>query len=288
METLEVTEVALEKSNVIEAGAGTGKTYSIAILVLRLILEKKIPVQEILMVTFTKAAVAELETRIREFIALAYQSAQGIPIEDDTIQAIVAESINQQGAPASQQLLKDALALMDETSILTIHGFCQKTLQEFAFETQQVFGAEALSPEQQDEMSANSIHDYWRKYIAPLGNDLLAHINPYLKVEVLEGMLKQALSGKQFNLPITPRTPLLDSAHQEELLATIQVAEIERDTCWDSLCDEFANNEPAYKVAIQQNTTAKRYFSELEDPNEIITQIEERKESKYISLAGLR
>ena len=284
METLEVTEVALEKSNVIEAGAGTGKTYSIAILVLRLILEKKIPVQEILMVTFTKAAVAELETRIREFIALAYQSAQGIPIEDDTIQAIVAESINQQGAPASQQLLKDALALMDETSILTIHGFCQKTLQEFAFETQQVFGAEALSPEQQDEMSANSIHDYWRKYIAPLGNDLLAHINPYLKVEVLEGMLKQALSGKQFNLPITPRTPLLDSAHQEELLATIQVAEIERDTCWDSLCDEFSNNEPAYKVAIQQNTTAKRYFSELEDPNEIITQIEERKESKYISI----
>lgn len=284
METLAVTEVALEKSNVIEAGAGTGKTYSIAILVLRLILEKKIPVQEVLMVTFTKAAVAELETRIREFIAIAYQFAQGIQVVDDTIQAIVTESINQQGAPACQQLLKDAMALMDETSILTIHGFCQKTLQEFAFETKQVFGAEALSPEEQDEMSANRIHHYWRKYIAPLGNDLLEHINPHLKIDVLENMLKQALSGKQFNLPITPRTPLLDSVHQQELLATIQVAERERDTCWDSLCDEFTNNEPAYRLAIQQNATAKRYFSELEDPNEIITQIEERKESKYISI----
>ncbi|NBX50465.1 hypothetical protein EBT25_11100, partial [bacterium] len=129
-----------------------------------------------------------------------------------------AESINQQGGPASQQLLKDALALMDETSILTIHGFCQKTLQEFAFETNQVFGAEALSPEEQDEMSASRIHHYWRKYIAPLGNNLLKQINPHLKIDVLEDMLKQALSGKQFNLPITPRTPLLDSAHQQELL----------------------------------------------------------------------
>jgi exodeoxyribonuclease V beta subunit len=225
MEILEVTEVALEKSNVIEAGAGTGKTYSIAILVLRLILEKKIPIQEILMVTFTKAAVAELETRIREFIALAYQSAKGIPIEDTTIAAIVADSINREDASSTQQVLKDALALMDETSILTIHGFCQKTLQEFAFETQQIFGAEALSPEQQIEMSANSIHHHWRRFIAPLGNDLLEHINPYLKIAALENMVKQALSGKQFNLPIMPRTPLLDNAHQQELLATIQVAE---------------------------------------------------------------
>ena len=52
MQKFEVEEVVLEKSNVIEAGAGTGKTYSIGILVLRLILEKHLPVQEILMVTF--------------------------------------------------------------------------------------------------------------------------------------------------------------------------------------------------------------------------------------------
>ncbi|HET8829092.1 MAG TPA: UvrD-helicase domain-containing protein, partial [Pelobium sp.] len=57
--------VALEGTNLIEASAGTGKTYSIAILVLRLLLEKNISIKEILMVTFTKAAVAELEERIR-------------------------------------------------------------------------------------------------------------------------------------------------------------------------------------------------------------------------------
>lgn len=282
METLKVQEVVLEKSNVIEAGAGTGKTYSIAILVLRLILEKKIPVQEILMVTFTKAAVAELETRIREFIALSYQCAKGIAIEDATITEIVTKAIGNEDAASTQQLLKEALALMDETSILTIHGFCQKTLQEFAFETQQIFGAEALSPEQQIEMSRNSIHQYWRKYIAPLGTDLLEHINAHLKKDVLEDMLKEALSGKVFNLPITPRTPLLDTTHQQELLATIRVAENERDACWTSLCDEFTNNEAAYRAAIQQNPNANRYFSDLTDPNEIITQIDEKKASKYI------
>ena len=56
--------VALKGSNLIEASAGTGKTYSIAILVLRMVIEQKIPIQNILMVTFTKAAVAELAAAI--------------------------------------------------------------------------------------------------------------------------------------------------------------------------------------------------------------------------------
>jgi exodeoxyribonuclease V beta subunit len=68
--------VELHGSNLIEASAGTGKTYSIAILVLRLVLEQKLSVKEILMVTFTKAAVAELEERIRLFIKQAYKASQ--------------------------------------------------------------------------------------------------------------------------------------------------------------------------------------------------------------------
>jgi len=65
----------LYDSKVIEASAGTGKTFSVAVLVLRLILEREIPVEKILMVTFTKSAVAELESRIRKFIRQAYRYA---------------------------------------------------------------------------------------------------------------------------------------------------------------------------------------------------------------------
>ena len=75
-------EVALAGSNLIEASAGTGKTYSIALLTLRLVIEKKIPIEKILMVTFTKAAVAELEIRVRAFIRIALKASRGESIED--------------------------------------------------------------------------------------------------------------------------------------------------------------------------------------------------------------
>jgi len=73
--------VKLSGSNLIESSAGTGKTYSIAILALRLILEDNIAIEKILMVTFTKAAVAELQERVRLFVRLAEKAAQGLPVE---------------------------------------------------------------------------------------------------------------------------------------------------------------------------------------------------------------
>ena len=76
-EEFKVVTVDLGGSNLIEASAGTGKTFSIGILVLRLILEKEIDLRKILMVTFTKAAVAELEHRIRLFI----REAQGYALK---------------------------------------------------------------------------------------------------------------------------------------------------------------------------------------------------------------
>ena len=126
--------VSLEETNLIEASAGTGKTYSIAILCLRLILEKNIAIPEILMVTFTKAAVAELETRIRLFVRLAHQASMGEEINDTTIEFIVNNSIQTIGATETETKLKNALLFLDETAILTIHSFCQRTLSEYAFE----------------------------------------------------------------------------------------------------------------------------------------------------------
>ncbi|HLR38208.1 MAG TPA: UvrD-helicase domain-containing protein, partial [Chitinophagaceae bacterium] len=75
--TFDALTVPLEDSNLIEASAGTGKTYSIAILALRLLLEKSVAVDEILMVTFTNAAVAELEERIWKFVRLASKYVDG-------------------------------------------------------------------------------------------------------------------------------------------------------------------------------------------------------------------
>src|SRR5690606_19789504 len=106
------SDVSLSGSNLIEASAGTGKTYSIAILVLRLILEQKLSIKKILMVTFTKAAVAELEERIRLFVRTAYKNANGEEIDDLTIRLLVDRSIGQWGDEEVIELLKEAKLLL--------------------------------------------------------------------------------------------------------------------------------------------------------------------------------
>src|SRR5690606_2658632 len=82
-------QVKLQGNNLIEASAGTGKTYSIAILVLRLVVERNVPVNKILMVTFTNAAVAELKVRMRNFLKEGYDFALGKNINDDSIKSII-------------------------------------------------------------------------------------------------------------------------------------------------------------------------------------------------------
>jgi exodeoxyribonuclease V beta subunit len=65
MKPFNVAEIELLNNNLIEAGAGTGKTYNITFLVLRLLIEKNLPIDEILVVTFTEAAASELKEKIR-------------------------------------------------------------------------------------------------------------------------------------------------------------------------------------------------------------------------------
>ena len=144
IKNFEVTSVELSKSNLIEASAGTGKTYSIAILVLRLVIEKGISIKEILMVTFTKAAVAELEERIRIFLKSALLVAENKKISDTLIQKIVEDYIIKTNRNLVLNRLKNAVLSLDESSVLTIHSFCQNTLSEFAFETNQLFDSETI------------------------------------------------------------------------------------------------------------------------------------------------
>ena len=129
-EKFDVLTVELQGSKLIEASAGTGKTYSIAILGLRLIIEKKIPIEKILMVTFTNTAVAELESRVRKFVRLAYKFASGKDIDEPTIKEVVGKCTEEK-----KVLLRMAVQSLDSLSVMTIHSFCQKTIDEFTFET---------------------------------------------------------------------------------------------------------------------------------------------------------
>lgn len=160
------TTVTLEGKNLIEASAGTGKTYSIALLSLRLILEQKIPITELLLVTFTNAAVAELERRIKDFVHDAKLYIVANTPCDPSIMEIADKAIAMHDLATCQQLINDAQILLDELPVKTIHSFCQMILQEFAMETKQGFGL-TLKTDNNDTIE-RCYNLFWRKHITNL------------------------------------------------------------------------------------------------------------------------
>lgn len=170
-DSFDPTTVPLEGTNLVEASAGTGKTYSIAILALRLLLENEIPVNQILMVTYTNAAVAELEDRIRRFIRSAYRSIEKNQQLDNDIQSVIDTAIEKKGKEKITRLLKSAVNSLDETIIMTIHGFCQKTLTEFAFETNQIFDSKLVTTA--GNILEDETNQFWRRYITSIDQKIL-------------------------------------------------------------------------------------------------------------------
>ena len=186
-----VLTVELKGSNLIEASAGTGKTYSIAILALRLIIEKEIPLEKILMVTFTKGAVAELESRIRKFVRLAYKYASGKAIDEPMIKEVVRESNEKKII-----LLRKAVQSLDSLSVMTIHSFCLQTIDEFTFETNQSFDYEMITDDSQ-LLNDASIR-YYREVLNILDAENFMAMNKVLEFEKMRDLLRKHLRGMKF------------------------------------------------------------------------------------------
>jgi len=151
-------EISLKGLALIEASAGTGKTYTITALYLRLLLEQSLSVEQILVVTYTKAATAELKERIRERMVETKAALQSGSSEDSLIQAMV-EGIDNQEQAAQQ--LNCAILSFDRAAIYTIHSFCQRALIDHAFESSQPFERE-LEPDQ-SALIQEVTHDFWRR-----------------------------------------------------------------------------------------------------------------------------
>ena len=164
-ETFHVLDVNLEGKNLIEAAAGTGKTYSIAIMVLRWIVMKKTPIDSILAVTFTNYATAELKERILEFLEKALSFLEKGNCDDKTIRK-VCEKIPENEKDEAVKNLKKAVNDFDTASIFTIHGFCQKLIREHAFELGIDFKME-LSQDTDPANDAAAV--FFRKNIADFG-----------------------------------------------------------------------------------------------------------------------
>lgn len=131
---LDVVALPLHGRHLIEASAGTGKTFNITRLYLRLLLEKKLSVQQILVMTFTNAATEEIRGRIAQTLDAALSYWQGKRQQRSVDEDPVFERLYTQfSGEEAEQLLQAALLELDEASVYTIHGFCNRILSELAF-----------------------------------------------------------------------------------------------------------------------------------------------------------
>ena len=150
---LDPVNIALNGYTLIEASAGTGKTYTITSLYLRFILERGLRIRDILVVTYTRAAAEELRQKIRERVRTGLLMLTGRATgEDDGFVNELAERLESSGKVrrhAMVQRLEEAMLCLDEAAVYTIHSFCQRMLREFAFESSAPIRAEIL-PSQED------------------------------------------------------------------------------------------------------------------------------------------
>ena len=209
----------------IEASAGTGKTYTITSLVLRLVVEESAEIDRLLVVTFTEAATAELQSRIRTRLRDAYRALDALPErpEDAVFAGILANRgvIDLIDADDEVELACDALrgddfvrearralnlaiTSFDKAQISTIHGFCQRTLRENAFESGLVFENELVGDP--TDMIAEAVADFWVNRQHAGDRPFLRYLDKQdIRPESLVQLARVALGNPE--MPVLPEEP---------------------------------------------------------------------------------
>jgi exodeoxyribonuclease V beta subunit len=218
-EDLNALRFPLHGSRLIEASAGTGKTWTIAALYLRLVLGhggehafgRALLPSEILVMTFTRAATRELSNRVRERLVHAAACFRGEPGEDDPYLASLLEAYPTE---AERNIAAHRLVLaaetMDEAAIFTIDAWCQRMLREHAFDSGSLFDEELVSDER--GLFEDSAHDYWRQQVYPLqAGPLAAVLECWGDVESLKHTVRE----------LVPRCESLGAATNDSLAALV-------------------------------------------------------------------
>lgn len=278
MQRLDPLALPLNQSALIEASAGTGKTYTITTLYLRAVLGlidganamcedslsngslingdnvQTLSVDQILVVTFTEAATQELKERIRDRLKEAqktimmwwehYQNAfddendvilplPSISNIDPMVQKVVekacikysnvdassshVQKISEHAVLTVYHLIQNAITLIDEAAIFTIHGFCQRILNQFAFETQ--MGFEQSFDLDNNQFVNQALHDFWRRYATCLVDEEFQLFESFWKNPSTLQKELAPLLDKQVTI-----TPVIDEREYRSRLKNYKVA----------------------------------------------------------------
>lgn len=245
MKPLDVFEVPLRGTSLVEAAAGTGKTYNIASLYIRLIVDQGYRPNQILVITFTNPAAAELTYRIRDRIKESIKVLQGEAHSED---AFLVRLYNELEGNRSKALglLKSALYQFDEAAISTIHGFCQRLLQEYSIQLGTPPDFSLLTDP--SELLQSVVDDYWRKVFERTDDPVLESYqrwvsSQYKNPDTLRKELKEVLEKEYARL--IPEMPSFEDLKTklEELRHLKKQAYDQFMALFNDIKGVFANNE---------------------------------------------
>ena len=267
----DVLDVPLEGIRAIEASAGTGKTYNITGLYLRILLETDLTPERILVLTYTVAATAELRDRIRKALQEAmsvFRAKRDVvppPFDPPPFLASLTERFPD--AERAYRRLGNAVRTFDEAAIFTIHGFCQRVLAENAFESGTPLRTEMLGD--QAELVSECIGDFWRRetYEAPP-----TWVRFLLDRKITPDRLRTeigGLIGRPFEAVLVPEETTAPGA-EEEYAAAIATARELWATQRDEIVEKFSSpglNGQSYKPKdVPSRVAAMDHFLAADTP----------------------
>ncbi len=249
---LDAATLSLNGQHLIEASAGTGKTYNIALLYLRLLLERKLRVGEIAVVTFTDAATRELRGRLRARIAEAMgrlrEAESNQPDELDRI--LKSHRTDKASMETADALLNSALVGFDEARISTLHGLCKQLLAEHAFETGLPFFE--LDNDAGNEATQELVRDFWRRHVIVDADEA---INAVLeRWSAPEDLATELLRSQALALPSTRIDPVDPQAWVDRIRPSFE----KEFAHWQAL---HAGGRVALALQQLQEAVAERFLS---------------------------
>ncbi|MCD6430948.1 MAG: exodeoxyribonuclease V subunit beta [Deltaproteobacteria bacterium] len=228
----------------IEAAAGSGKTYTLQYLFLRLVLERvDLKAGNILVVTFTEAATAELKERIREILKAAAVLLNALspvrPLDsekDGDLGRVLAQALDQGASVALlKERLKAARVGFDEVVIATIHGFCNRILSDYAFECGVRTGVE-LVKESRVFLQVVA-EDYWRRTFYD-GSEIIVRIAADQGLQLDTLIALAARLDQDPELVVLPEKPEKGSWSEDIALFSAEIERLSarfKDSCQNGL-----------------------------------------------------
>lgn len=174
--------VPLQGRHLIEASAGTGKTYNIVRLYVRLVLELEGKLERILVVTFTEAATAELVTRVRQALVDALSVLEGVHEDREWLDFFA----NRDHPDVDRKILKSAVPGFDRARISTIHHFCSASLREFAVYSGRSFDQELVTS--QHEWIVELADDFKVRFCYSLDPLTVRSVNTFSRADMVRAI----------------------------------------------------------------------------------------------------